>query len=219
MKRKFFWLLFLLLLGGLTSGCTVTHVDIEQEQANGLAGELVDGTSFGQTFSVPFDGLYRIDLYTATYARPNTKPVLFVITKGMNDTQALAQVVLQPDQISNSGPTVITFNPISNVAKQPLYFSVSSPGSLPGDAITVYRNDKDVYTGGHMVVDGQTVIGDIAFIAYTQGQFSASTLWKDISIRMEQDTAFFTWYLILIATILFAIVGISLWPWKTEEEE
>ena len=50
-------------------------VDVQQEQASGLAGELLSGHSFGQTFTPQYDGLYHVDLYTATYARDNTHPV------------------------------------------------------------------------------------------------------------------------------------------------
>jgi hypothetical protein len=63
----------------LLSACTVGGVDVEQEQASGLAGELLDGHTLGQTFTLQYDGLYRVDLYTATYARENTHPVIFRI--------------------------------------------------------------------------------------------------------------------------------------------
>jgi len=70
---------FLALVLLLLTGCTVGGVDVEQEQASGLADELLDGHTFGQTFTLQYDGLYRIDLYTATYARENTHPVVLRI--------------------------------------------------------------------------------------------------------------------------------------------
>src|SRR5512137_1732108 len=93
----------------LLVGCTVGGVDVEQEQASGLAGELVGGHSFGQTFTPQYDGLYRIDLYTATYARDNTHPVLLRIKAAPGAGEDLLRLELHPAQISNSGPTVITF--------------------------------------------------------------------------------------------------------------
>ena len=59
-------LVFLALVSLSLAGCTVGGVDVEQEQASGLAGELLDGHTFGQTFTLQYDGLYRVDLYTAT---------------------------------------------------------------------------------------------------------------------------------------------------------
>ena len=50
----------------LLAGCSFEAVDIQQEQASSLADELLDGGSFGQTFTPQHDGLSRVDLYTAT---------------------------------------------------------------------------------------------------------------------------------------------------------
>jgi hypothetical protein len=75
MKR----IVVLALASSLLASCTVGGVDVEQEQASGLAGELLGGHTFGQTFTVQQDGLHRLDLYTATYARENTHPVIFRI--------------------------------------------------------------------------------------------------------------------------------------------
>ena len=52
---------FFALVSLLLAGCTVGGVEIEQEQASGLAGELLDGHTFGQTFTLQYDGLYRVD--------------------------------------------------------------------------------------------------------------------------------------------------------------
>lgn len=205
----------LLMVLCLSAGCTVGGVDVEQEQASGLAGELLDGQSFGQTFTLQYDGLYRIDLYTATYARENTHPVIFRVrafpppNEGEGDWVRLE---LPAAQISNSGPTVITFPPLAGVAGQTLYFSIESPGSVPGDAITVYRHDKDVYTGGQMVVDGQPVSGDLAFIAYTQETFSPADIWNDFYSRASQDKPFFTFYGALLALLLLALIVTLVWP-------
>ena len=43
----------------LLAGCTIGGLDVEQERASGLAGELLDGHTFGQTFIPQDDGLYR----------------------------------------------------------------------------------------------------------------------------------------------------------------
>ncbi len=166
------------LLVMLLAGCAFEAVDIQQEQGSSLAGELLDGDSFGQTFTPGHDGLNRIDLYTATYARENTQPVIFRINSAPGDdntgggSQNLVRVELAADQISNSGPTVITFPPLPGTAGKTLYFSIESPGSAPGDAITVYMEEGDVYPGGQMYIDGEGGQGDIAFIAYTQESFT-----------------------------------------------
>jgi hypothetical protein len=213
-------LVFLTVVLLLLTGCTVGGVDVEQEQASGLAGELLDGHIFGQTFTPQYDGLYRIDLYTATYARENTHPVIFRICPapacGGEDGEGaeLVRLELPAAEISNSGPTVITFPPLANTAGRTLYFSVESPGSTPGDAVTIYRHEQDVYPGGEMFVDGQPTGGDIAFIAYTQETFTLADIWNDFYSRASQDKPFFRFYCSLLTLLLLALVVTLVWRKK-----
>ena len=195
----------------LTS-CTVGGVDVEQEQASGLAGELLGSHSFGQTLTLQYDGLYRVDLYTATYARENTHPVILSVRAGPDATGDLVRLELPAAQISNSGPTVITFSPLADTADRVLYFSIESPGSVPGDAITIYRHEEDVYPDGEMYTDGEPSGGDIAFIAYTQETFTLADIWNDFYSRASQDKPFFTFYCSLLALVLVALVVTLVWP-------
>lgn len=188
-------------------------IDVTQESATGLAGELLDGHSFGQTFITQYDGLYRIDLYTATYDRENTHPVVFRICSfpACQGEEELLRLELPATQISNSGPTVITFPPIAGTAGHTFNFSIESPGSVPGDAITVYRNDKDVYLDGQMFIDGKPTDGDIAFIAYTREAFTAADIWNDFYSRASQDKPFFTFYCLLVGFVLLALIAVLVW--------
>ncbi len=197
----------LLLVVFLLAGCSFQAVEIQQEQASGLAGELLDGHSFGQTFTPEHDGLSRIDLYTATYARENTQPVIFRISSAPGEQgEALLRLELPAAQISNSGPTVITFPPLPDTAGKRLYFSIESPGSTAGDAITVYREEVDVYPGGQMYVDGEATEGDLAFIAYTQESFTLGDVWDDFYSRASQDRPFFIFYCFILALLLILLV-------------
>jgi hypothetical protein len=203
------------LLVMLLAGCAFEAVDIQQEQGSDLAGELLEGDSFGQTFTPGHDGLNRIDLYTATYARENTRPVMFSIRSIAGEEQVvegeeLVRMELAADQISNSGPTVITFPPLPDTAGKTLYFSIESPGSVPGDAITVYMEEGDVYPGGQMYIDGEGDQGDIAFIAYTRESFTPGDVWDDFYSRASQDRSFFIFYCLLMTILLIAItVGLA----------
>jgi hypothetical protein len=214
---KSFTLMFqrfsLLALVMLLAGCTFEAVEVQQEQGSDLAGELLDGHTFGQTFTLEYDGLSRIDLYTATYARENTHLVAFVIcdSPGCQAGSELLRLELPPDRISNSGPTVITFPPLPGTAGRTLYLSIESPGSVPGDAITVYREEGAVYAGGQMYVDGEPTNGDIAFITYTQESFTLGDIWTDFYSRASQDRSFFIFYCsLLLLLLVLLIVGLVL---------
>jgi len=197
----------------LLASCTYEAVEVQQEQATGLAGELLDGGSFGQTFIPRYDGLSRIDLYTATYARENTRPVIFQISLSPDGEggRELLHLELPADRISNSGPTVITFPPIADTAGETLYFSIASPGSVPGDAITIYYQEGDVYPGGEMFVDGEPTEGDLAFIVYTEESFTLVDVWDDFYSRASQDRLFFIFYCSLMAILLISLFVFLVW--------
>ena len=209
--------IFLGLLVLLLVGCSYEAVEIQQERASSLAGELLDGYTIGQTFTLQHDGLSRIDLYTATYARENTQGVIFQISSAPSDdvaagvSQELVRVELAAAQISNSGPTVITFPPLLGIAGKTLYFSFESPGSVPGDAITVYMEEGDVYPGGQMYLDDKPTNGDIAFIAYTQESFSFGDIWEDFYSRASLDRSFFIFYCFLLLLVLIALIVTFVW--------
>ena len=212
-----FGIISLGLLVLLLAGCSFEAVEIQQEQASSLAGELLDGGSFGQTFLPQHDDLSRIDLYTATYARENTQAVIFQISSAPSDDvaagvpQELVRVELGAAQISNSGPTVIAFPPLAGRTGETLYFSIESPGSAQGDAITIYREEGDVYPGGQMYLDGKPTNGDIAFIAYTQESFSFGDIWEDFCSRANQDRPFFIFYCSLLLLVLIALIVTFVW--------
>ena len=103
---------------------------IQQEKGSSLAGGLLDGNSFGQTFTPSMmvePG--SLSLFIQPPTRKNTQPVIFRINlppSGDNaggESQDLTRVELAADQISNSGPTVITFPPLPGTAGKTLYFS------------------------------------------------------------------------------------------------
>ena len=102
------------------SGCNfrMERAEIEQEQASGLVRELLDNQEIGQSIRLNNSALYRLDIYTATYARKNTQPVILEIWSGppggsLKTREKLRIVILPADQISNSGPTVILFDPVA----------------------------------------------------------------------------------------------------------
>jgi hypothetical protein len=209
----------------IISGCGFSYQTnfIEQEQASGVEAELTDQMEYGQTFLVTQDGLNRIDLYTATYARKNSRPVIFQIyssvpvTESDRDKTSLVKIVLSSDMISNSGPTIINFAPLYGIANKKLYFSILSPGSKPGDAITVYRSEKDVYLNGEMLINGRPNQGDIAFIAYGNARIDFYQLISSFFLRIAEDKSFFVFYTFIGLGILFLLVWTStIWyvkPW------
>jgi len=192
----------------LITGCSYTgyHMDVVQEEATGVVGELVAGRSAGQTFTAVLDGLVRLDVPITGYARRNTHPVVFHLRSAPGAAGDLVTVTLPADSINPVGYTRVEFEPIPDSAGQSFYFELTAPEAVPGDAFTTYYKVSDVYPHGTRYMDGAPAQGDLAFRAYSQHTFTPSTVWHDFAGRAAQDKAFFVAYGLLIALVMAGLI-------------
>jgi hypothetical protein len=179
-------------------GCTLDRIAAQQEKASGLWDELVGGETFGQSFVSAHDSLYRIDLSTATYARVNSASVIFHLRTSRDANTDIVSIALPGPEIQNERPTSIEFPPLIDSQGKSYFFYIESPEGTPGDAITVYANAQDQYTGGRAYRNGQAVSGDLAFTAYSRETFTLSGVLHDFLSRAAQDVSFFLCYGILV---------------------
>lgn len=196
--------LVLVLVSITLTGCTLDRICAQQEKASRYLPELTQGISYGQTMVVAEDGLYRIDLGTATFARVNTAPVIFHLRESVDALEDLRTVILPGEQIENSRPTSITFEPIRTPVERSYYFFTESPAGVAGNAITIYVNDVDQYNGGSALMNGQAAQGDLAFTAYCQQEYSLSGIATDFIQRVKQDVAFAVFYLLMLVLLVYA---------------
>jgi hypothetical protein len=180
------------------SGCTLDRIAAQQVQTTGLWGELVGGETFGQTFVARSDNLYQIDLSTATFDRLNTTPVIFYLKESPVAATFIFSTTLPGPEIQNERPTSIIFPPIANSEGRSFYFQIESPEATPGNAITVYANERDQYLDGSAYRNGQVVRGDLAVTAYSRQTFRFSDILGDLRSHIAQDLVFSLFYGILI---------------------
>lgn len=200
----------ILCLGAIgLAGCTLDNTAARQDEASMLWEELVGGHTFGQTFASGRDGLYRIDLGTATYARANSAPVLFHLRSSPEAGEDLRLVTLAGAAIENERPTSFEFPPLPDSGGKSYYFYLESPEAAPGNAITVYANEQDEYAAGTAYRDGRPAEGDLAFTAYSRETYSLSCVLSGIFSRLTQDLSFcLGWGLALLivgGALLFAL--------------
>jgi hypothetical protein len=188
------------------SGCTLDSITAQQEKATGLWDELIGGTSFGQSFVSAHNNLYRIDLSTATYSRVNTAPVIFSLKNNPQDTTTIYSVELPGLEIQNERPTSFVFPPITDSAGKSFYFSIESPTATPGNAITVYANEQNIYTDGSAYRNQQAVSGDLAFTAYSRENFIFLGVLRDIVSRAVKDMSFLICWGMLILVVSVGLV-------------
>jgi hypothetical protein len=145
--------------------------------------------------------LYRIDLGTATYARSNTADVIFHLRADSTSQSDIVRVMVPGPEIQNERPTSIIFPPLADSQGKTYYFFIESPQATPGNAITLYGNQTDVYSEGTAYRDGQAVTGDLVFTAYSQDNYTFSDVLRDFGARVAQDVSFFTAYAILMLSV------------------
>jgi len=160
-------LLALLLIGWASLG-KFTVGPTGQPIADTPAGEIYGSITIGQLFTAPYNGLYRIDVLMATYARQNTHDVIFHLRTSPQEERDLVTITLNAREIEDNQFRSFTFAPLRNSAGESYYFLFDSPDSEPGDAITVWGTIKNLYPEGQPFRNHRARGGDLVFLTYYQ---------------------------------------------------
>jgi glycosyltransferase involved in cell wall biosynthesis len=126
--------------------------------------ELTSRKRFGQHFVAQQYGLCGVDVVFETFNRHNTRDIIFHLKKHPLAKHDLATIRLNASLITNQGYTSFVFAPQPNSRGKSYYFSIESPNSLPGDAVTLwaYRNadvpGAKLERNGH-IIDGHLIFG------------------------------------------------------------
>jgi hypothetical protein len=133
--------------------------------ANGVAGELVEGRTAGQTFRAQHDGLSAVDLQLATYSHTLGGVVVLHLRQDVTHTVDLATVRLPGAAIADNAWTRFAFPPIPNSRGQSYYVELEHQGGRPGAALTVYwwLGAGDPYPYGRATLDRAPQDGDLTF--------------------------------------------------------
>ena len=158
----------LLLSAILLSGCAEIP-DAVQSRFSQPVGEIYGSRTVGQTFVAHENGLSRVDVLLATYARKNTHPVIFHLKESPGAADDIATIIFSAARVKDNAFHQFKFAPIPDSKGKSYFFALESPQSVPGDAITIWHEPEDIYDEGAMYVNGQPTNGDLAFRAYYGG--------------------------------------------------
>jgi hypothetical protein len=128
--------------------------------------ELYGERQFGQSFVASYPDLYRIDIQMSTYDRRNTHEVVFHLKNGPDADVDVVTIPFHAGDVKDKRWRSFEFPPLPNSEGQLYYLYLESPGSKPGDAITVMGREGDPYPAGQAYVGGQPFPGDMAFRVY-----------------------------------------------------
>jgi len=168
-KHRWALLITALLLALSMIGC-VEMPDTAQTLSSQPVGEVHGTRIVGQTFVASHNGLSRIDIQLATYARCNTQPVIFHLRSDPSAATDIATITFEAEEVVDNAYCPFRFPPIPDSQGRSFYFLFESTTSKPGDAITLWHNPDDVYPDGQIYIQGKPQSGDMVFKTfYTYG--------------------------------------------------
>jgi len=141
------------------------RVEIQGRQMK-LLGELVEGHSVGQEFVAQQDNLCRIDLLMATYLRTNTQDIIFHLKESPDADEDLALIRVNGSQIQHDRYHSFSFPPLADSRQRSYYFYLESPGSIQGDAVSVWA-----FMDGERIENGRPAKGQLVFAPFYQTRF------------------------------------------------
>ncbi len=174
---------------------------LSQEIAGVPAGEIYGPIKIGQTFVSPTNGLYRIDLLLATYARKNDRDVIFHL-RNTPEGEDLVTVRLNASEVEDNSFYRFEFPPIANSAGQSFYFFLESPDSEPGNAITIWGVVRNVYNEGKGYRNHRPTGGELAFRVYAE-----KALWERTVEYLGQNALQIIMF-VLYSALTFCVIGL-----------
>lgn len=94
--------------------------------------------------------------------RHNDQDIHFALYE-QNSTEPLREVTINAAEITDNSHLTFGFEPITESAGAVYRFTVSSPGSEPGNAITIRYSAADIYDGGKRYERAEPADGDLIF--------------------------------------------------------
>jgi hypothetical protein len=179
----------------------------DSQEAKGKTWEAFDGIfgskTVGQTFVSRYDELSRIDIALATYARTNTKEVVFHLREHVNSTVDIVKISINASTVIDNSHYTFSFSPIHNSKNRVFYFFLESPNSTPTNCITVWYTPSDSYPDGGIVsVNVEPKLdGDLIFRTYYWVSFS--DVLSGFAQRILENFAFFFPLYLLISLLIF----------------
>ncbi len=213
-------LLFSLCLVLVVVGVAVIGVSQIQPPPTGqrmretIVGELLAGSSAGQTFLPTSESLYAIDVQFGDFLRHNHGPVVFHLKRSPSDPQDLVTLTVDASDLREGVFHRFEFAPLAGVVGKPLYFYLEAPEAQTGNAITVFGTVQDTYADGYAFLANlpyHSGIHDLTFqLDYKQGlQWSLSELWNRLAAHKPWPLGTRAWYPALGAAYLVLLFGLG----------
>ena len=149
MRREMIFIWLALALGlAVVAYSTLNQIQMPiegQDTHTDLVGQIIGRETVGQTFLSRYNHLHRIDIFMATYARPNTREVTFYLKTAPEAPDDIFALSFNASDVEDYDYHSITFPPIQDSAGQTFFFYIESPSSVEGDAVSIWMQPRDLY--------------------------------------------------------------------------
>lgn len=180
-----------------------TTLMISQIDYSHPIGEIYGDTVIGQSFIATENNLTRVDVLFLTYERENNKDIIFHLID-QSSTDDIAEIIINASEISTNDYCSFYFDPIPGSKMKTYSFSLSSPESYPGNAVSLYSSRNDVYMGGSASINGEKYTGDLAFRTYNT--YSGRGFFPSFFEKFLKDPIFLIVYLLIIGLVIVGII-------------
>jgi len=201
-----------LLLGSAAMLWGCSRIDVEQSRIDVAAGEMAGSTTLGQSFVSTQAYLSGINVRLATYARANTKDVVFHLRSDASSGEDLVRIAFSAAQVADNQFRRFNFEPVADSKGGSYYFFFTSPDSTPENSITMWKATEDVYASGTAFKDGRPIDGDLVFSTYYRETISFGRIASLVARKFNGDRPFFIVYCSFLVLLLAATVKAWLGP-------
>jgi GT2 family glycosyltransferase/2-polyprenyl-3-methyl-5-hydroxy-6-metoxy-1,4-benzoquinol methylase/glycosyltransferase involved in cell wall biosynthesis len=131
-----------------------------------VAGEIRGRRKVTQEFVAERDNLKGINVNMATFARNNTQDVVFRLFAGPDNLE-ITTIIINASRILDNRFHPFHFDPILDSRGQLFRFTLESPESAPGDAVTTWIDYSSPVSEGEVLrINGRRHPGRLSFKAY-----------------------------------------------------
>jgi len=188
---------------------TISAVETAQPQASTVVGELVKGTEVCQTFVAEYSNLQTVWVRMGTYGRENTGPVIFRLNDSSEASEEWVSLTIDASEVEDNVYHPFAFPPIQDASGRSFSFCLEAPEAEPGNAITVWGVEYDLYPEGRASLRGlgEQVVQDLTFrLEYEptlRVRFEA--FWERLAEGKPSGWGDRRFYLVLLALYLFLL--------------
>lgn len=135
------------------------------------AGEIVKDYTISQSFISHGDGLTGVAVRFATYQRRNSGTLNFTLYKlltadGREEKVKLLSGAVSASELTDGAFETFSFNPVSQSENSRYLFTISSPDSDEGNAVTVFLSEGKSNVEGKTYIGGTSVRARLNFVTY-----------------------------------------------------